>query len=67
MTPFHSYQLHQVERSVSTAEQRLADEQAGRLAADMAALGRSSTRPAKALLKMVRRLTSVLRPVAAES
>jgi hypothetical protein len=67
MNPFFSYRLHQVERSASGADQRLADERAGRLAADIAELRRSFARPAKALLNLARRLPRAVHAVIAES
>jgi hypothetical protein len=67
MDPFYSYRLHQIERSASGPEQRLADERAGQMAAAFAGLRLLFTRPAKALLGKARRAPRVVTPATTES
>jgi hypothetical protein len=57
MMPSDSYRLYQVERVMSAAEARRADEQAAMLAAAIARLVHGLTRPARLL-----RLTRPARP-----
>ena len=49
MMPSDSYRLYQVERVMSAAEVRRADEQAGRLAAAVGRLVRGITRPVRSV------------------
>ena len=54
MMPSDSYRLYQVEREMSAAEVRRADEQAGRLAAAVGRLVRGITRPVRSAPTMTR-------------
>jgi len=54
MMPSDSYRLYQVERVMSAAEVRRADEQAGRLAAAVGRLVRGITRPVRSAPTMTR-------------
>jgi hypothetical protein len=54
MMPSDSYRLYRVERVMSAAEVRRADEQAGRLAAAVGRLVRGITRPVRSAPTMTR-------------
>ena len=61
MIPFNGYSIYQAERTQSDRERRLADTQAGELAADLSRLRHLLGRPGRALRNLTNSMSHALR------